>query len=75
VFKSTTGGMLIESSAIKDFKKFIIPLATVITPNKFEAEIISKTKINSKNTPEKVAKIIQKNGIKKCCNYRNCEKK
>ena len=64
VFKSTTGGMLIESSAIKDFKKFIIPLATVITPNKFEAEIISKTKVNTKNTPEKVAKIIQKMGSK-----------
>jgi hydroxymethylpyrimidine/phosphomethylpyrimidine kinase len=64
VFKSTTGGILIESSAIKDFKKFIIPLATVITPNKFEAEIISKTKINSKNILEKVAKIIQKMGSK-----------
>ncbi len=62
VFKSTTGGSLIESSAIKDFQKFLIPLATVITPNKFEAEIISKTKINRKNTPEKVAKIIQKMG-------------
>jgi len=64
VFKSTTGGILIESSAIKDFKKFIIPLATVITPNKFEAEIISKIKINAKNTPGKVAKIIQKMGSK-----------
>jgi len=64
VFKSTTGGILIESSAIKDFKKFIIPLATIITPNKFEAEIISKTKINAKNTPKKVAKIIQKMGSK-----------
>jgi len=64
VFESTTGGMLIESSAIKDFEKFIIPLATVITPNKFEAEIISKTKISAKNTPEKVAKIIQKMGSK-----------
>lgn len=62
VFKSTTGGSLIKSSAIKDFQKFLIPLATVITPNKFEAEIISKTKINRKNTPEKVAKIIQKMG-------------
>ena len=47
VFKSTTGGSLIESSAIKDFQKFLIPLATIITPNKFEAEIISKTKINA----------------------------
>jgi len=64
VFKSTTGGSLIEISAIKDFQKFIIPLATVITPNKFEAEILSKTKINVKNTLEKVAKIIQKMGAK-----------
>ena len=64
VFKSTTGGTLIKHSAIKDFQKFMIPLATVITPNKFEAEIISKTKINSKNTPEKVARIIQKMGSK-----------
>jgi len=64
VLKSTTGGSLIENSAIKDFQKFIIPLATIISPNKFEAEILSKTKINAKNTPEKVAKIIQKMGAK-----------
>ena len=64
VIKSTTGGMLIKKSAISDFKKFIIPLATIITPNKFEAEILTKTKINSKNTPKKIAKIIQKMGAK-----------
>jgi len=64
VLKSTTGRSLIENSAIKNFQKFLIPLATVITPNKFEAEILSKTKINAKNTPEKVAKIIQKMGVK-----------
>jgi len=64
VLKSTTGGSLIKSSAIKDFQKFIIPLATIITPNKFEAEILSNTKINAKNMPEKVAKIIQKMGAK-----------
>ena len=64
VIKSTTGGMLIEKSAIKDFQKYIIPLATVITPNKFEAEILSRTKINSKNTIEKIARIIQKMGAK-----------
>lgn len=64
VIKSTTGGMLIEKSAIADFQKYIIPLATVITPNKFEAEILSKTKINSKNTIEKIARIIQKMGAK-----------
>ena len=64
VIKSTTGGMLIEKSSIQDFQKYIIPLATVITPNKFEAEILSKCKINSKNTIEKVAKKIQKMGAK-----------
>jgi len=62
VIKSTTGGALIENKAIEDFKKYIIPLATVITPNKFEAEILSKSKINSKNTIEKIAKNIQKMG-------------
>ena len=56
--------MLIKKSAIDDFKKFIIPLATIITPNKFEAEILAKTKINAKNTPEKIAKIIQTMGAK-----------
>jgi len=64
VIKSTTGGILIEKSAMNDFQKFIIPLATVITPNKFEAEILSKTKISEKNTPEKIAKILQKMGAK-----------
>ena len=64
VIKSTTGGMLIEKSAIINFKKYIIPLATIITPNKFEAEILTKTKINSKNKPEKIAKMIQKMGAK-----------
>ncbi len=62
VIKSTTGGLLIKDSAIKDFQKLIIPLATIITPNRFEAEILSKTRIDAKNSPKKVAKIIQKMG-------------
>ncbi len=64
VFESTTGGRLIQSLAIKDFEKFLVPLATVITPNKSEAEIISKTEFNQENTPEKIARIIQKMGSK-----------
>jgi len=64
VIKSTTGGELLKKSAIKDYQKYIIPLATVITPNKYEAEILSKTKINSKSIPEKTAKAIQKMGAK-----------
>ncbi|NNM02923.1 MAG: bifunctional hydroxymethylpyrimidine kinase/phosphomethylpyrimidine kinase [Nitrosopumilus sp.] len=64
VIKSTTGGMLIEKSAISDFQKYIIPLATVITPNKYEAEILSKIKITSKKLIPRVAKKIQKMGAK-----------
>jgi hydroxymethylpyrimidine kinase/phosphomethylpyrimidine kinase len=64
VIKSTTGGNLIEKSAKKDFQKYIIPLATIITPNRSEAEWITKMKISTKNTPEVVAKEIQKMGAK-----------
>ncbi|AJW71319.1 bifunctional hydroxymethylpyrimidine kinase/phosphomethylpyrimidine kinase [Nitrosopumilus adriaticus] len=64
VIKSTTGGMLIEKTAIVDFQKYIIPLATVITPNKYEAEILSKSKITSKKSTSMVAKKIQRMGAK-----------
>jgi len=64
VIKSTTGGMLIQKSAINDFKKYLIPIATVITPNRFEAEFISKIKVNSKNSLQKAGKIIQEMGAK-----------
>ena len=64
VIKSTTGGMLIKKTAIKDFKKHLIPLATIITPNKNEAEIISNLKINSMDNLKKVAKKFLRMGAK-----------
>ncbi|MBI5859447.1 MAG: bifunctional hydroxymethylpyrimidine kinase/phosphomethylpyrimidine kinase [Nitrosarchaeum sp.] len=64
VIKSTTGGLLIEKTAIIDFKKFLIPLATVITPNKFEAEFLSKIKIDSEKSLQKAAQEIQNMGVK-----------
>ncbi|ABX12438.1 bifunctional hydroxymethylpyrimidine kinase/phosphomethylpyrimidine kinase [Nitrosopumilus maritimus] len=64
VIRSTTGGSLIENNARKDFQKYIVPLATIITPNKKEAELLTKMKISTKNTPEKVAKEIQNMGAK-----------
>jgi hydroxymethylpyrimidine/phosphomethylpyrimidine kinase len=63
LIKSTTGGLLIEKSAMTDFKKFLIPLATIITPNKFEAEFISKNKINSRKSLQNVAQQIQSMGV------------
>ena len=64
VIKSTTGGMLIEKKAIQDFKKYMIPLATVITPNKFEAQILSGVKIQDNFSLKKAARILQKFGSK-----------
>ena len=64
IIKSTTGGLLVEKIAIKDFKKFLIPLATVITPNKFEAEYLSEIKIDSKKSLQKAAEKIQDMGAK-----------
>lgn len=64
VIESTTGGRLIQNSAIKDFQKFLIPLATIITPNLYEAKILTNEESNEKNNHEYFAKKIQKMGAK-----------
>ena len=58
VIKSTSGGILLEKKAISDYKKFIIPLATVITPNVYELEILSGIKIKNKNDISRASKKI-----------------
>ncbi len=55
IIQSTTKGTILENKALKDFKKFIIPLAYIITPNVSEAEKISGMKISSKKDLEKSA--------------------
>ena len=41
IIKSTTKTILLKKSAIEDYKKMIIPLATIITPNREESKILS----------------------------------
>ena len=41
IIKSTTKTILLKKSAIGDYKKMIIPLATIITPNREESKILS----------------------------------
>ena len=41
IIKSTTGTTLLKKDALNDYRKMIIPLADVITPNKYEAKILS----------------------------------
>ena len=64
VIRSTTGGMLIDKKAIKDFKKYMIPLATVLTPNKYEAKILSEISIQDNTSLKNAASTLQKLGAK-----------
>lgn len=55
VFKSTTGGTLLESKGIELLKKNLIASATIVTPNLEEAEIITKMKIRSVDAMKEAA--------------------
>lgn len=58
VMVATSGAKLIKDKAITTLTKYLMPLATVITPNIPEAEILSDMKIESKEDMEKAAKIV-----------------
>ena len=47
VFESTTGGMLLQNEAFPLFKKLLVPLSFVITPNVPEAERLTGMKIRT----------------------------
>ena len=59
IIKSTTGAILLKKNAIVDYKKMMIPLADVITPNKYEAKVLSGI-----SNPGKAARKMQKMGAK-----------
>tara|TARA_Y100000590_G_scaffold135727_1_gene155346 strand:- start:833 stop:2110 length:1278 start_codon:yes stop_codon:yes gene_type:complete len=62
VITSTTKSPLIKKSAINDYKNLIIPLATVITPNKEEAKKLTGFS-SVKNSAKKLQKLGAKNVI------------
>jgi len=47
VFESTTGGVLLQNEAFPLFKKLLVPLSFVITPNVPEAERLADMKIRT----------------------------
>ena len=59
IIKSTTGATLLKKNALYNYKKMIIPLADVITPNKYEAKVLSGTSNTNRS-----AKKIQSMGAK-----------
>lgn len=64
VFESTTCGTLLQKDAFLDFKKLLVPLAHVITPNILEAERLTGTKIHNKSDVRRALKKIQGIGAK-----------
>ncbi len=64
VFKSTTGGVLLQAKALHDFKRMLVPLAFVITPNVLEAERLTGMRIRAKNDVRHAAVQIQRMGAK-----------
>lgn len=64
IFESTTGGKLLCNNAFADFKKFLIPISYVITPNVPEAERIANVQIRSLAGMKRAATIIKQMGPK-----------
>lgn len=62
VIYSTTGGTLLLKNSLSEYRKKIIPLARIITPNVKEAEIISGKKIFDQDSLYDASKIIQSHG-------------
>jgi hydroxymethylpyrimidine/phosphomethylpyrimidine kinase len=59
VMVATSGAKLIGDDAVKTLEDELLPLATVITPNIGEAEVLSGIKIDSREAMEKSAEIIR----------------
>lgn len=57
---STSGSKLLQDDAISTLEEVLFPLATLLTPNIPEAEILSNIKINSADDMTKAAEIIGK---------------
>ncbi len=64
IFESTTGGVLLQKEALPLFKKLLVPLSFVITPNMFEAERITRMKIRTRKDIRKAAATIHLMGAK-----------
>lgn len=64
VMVSTSGCRLISEDAVKEMRDKLIPIATVITPNKHEAELISGINIHSVPDIDRAAQKILELGAK-----------
>ena len=58
VMVSRTGVQLIDDDAIATLKKLLIPQATIVTPNRYEAQILSKMTIDTLEEAKEAARAI-----------------
>ncbi len=64
VMVSTSGSKLLSEDAMQTLVSELIPLADIITPNVYEAELLSDTKINDLESLKKAGEIIfEKTGV------------
>jgi len=63
VMVSRSGAKLLEEDAIEAYKELLIPQAELLTPNIFEASLLSDIDIKSKGDIEKAADCILKLGL------------
>jgi hydroxymethylpyrimidine kinase/phosphomethylpyrimidine kinase len=64
VMVSKAGSLLLEPDAMNALKRCLLPIATVITPNRFEAEKLADMEIKSLRDAETAAKKISELGPK-----------
>ena len=58
VMVATSGAKLINDSAIETLKSVLLPIATIVTPNILEAEMLANIKISNEKDMEKAGEII-----------------
>ena len=64
VMVSRTGAQLIDDRAIDTLRRLLVPQATVLTPNRYEAQILSGLEIDSLETMKTAARKIHQLGAK-----------
>lgn len=58
VMVSRTGAQLIDDGAVKTLRERLIPLAAIVTPNRYEAQILSGSPINNLDEMRMAAEVI-----------------
>ena len=63
VFSSSSGKRLLTERGMKILKEYLLPVASLVTPNLKEAELLSGVKIKSHADRKRAARIILKSGV------------